>query len=130
LVEAVKQLGKCHIIAHSHGAALVMDALEDLKPHISHLVLVEPGETAKPEALRTQVSTLVVWGDYLDSDPVWIKMESGYKSKGIESISLPSLGIRGNSHFPMLEKNSSRIFHLILEWIESKGGAMPTTMIL
>ena len=38
----------------------------------------------------------------------------------LDIIDLPSLGIRGNSHFPMMDNNSEAIASLVQDWIESK----------
>ena len=39
----------------------------------------------------------------------------------LDIIDLPALGIRGNSHFPMMDDNSDTVAALVQEWIESKG---------
>ena len=36
-------------------------------------------------------------------------------------VHLPEIGIKGNSHFMMQEKNSEEIMKLALAWLKSKG---------
>jgi pimeloyl-ACP methyl ester carboxylesterase len=124
VVQAIRKLGVCHIIAHSHGAALVMACLNEIKNHISHLVLVEPGETSNPGYLTGQVPTLVVWGDYIETASIWTKLQTQYKrrpTRPVDSLNLPGVaGIKGNSHFLMIEKNSSEIFDKIVDWMEDR----------
>jgi pimeloyl-ACP methyl ester carboxylesterase len=119
VVRAIRELGQCHVVAHSHGAALVLDALEELVPFLKKLVLVEPGETARPDLLQQHIPTLIVWGDYLDAHPVWPKITLGYEQSPVDILNLPKANIKGNSHFPMLEQNSSLIFGMIMDWLNS-----------
>jgi hypothetical protein len=39
----------------------------------------------------------------------------------IEIVSLPDLGIKGNSHFPMMEKNNAEVADVIHKWLAGKG---------
>jgi hypothetical protein len=36
-------------------------------------------------------------------------------------INLPEIGIKGNSHMMMMDKNSSDIAAVIQKWLEAKG---------
>ena len=36
-------------------------------------------------------------------------------------VHLPEIGIKGNSHFLMQEKNNKEIMKLALDWLHSKG---------
>jgi hypothetical protein len=38
-----------------------------------------------------------------------------------ELINLPTIGIKGNSHMMMMDKNSGDIAAVIQKWLESKG---------
>ena len=39
----------------------------------------------------------------------------------IEIINLPDLGIKGNSHFAMMEKNNAEVADVIHKWLAGKG---------
>lgn len=36
-------------------------------------------------------------------------------------VHLPDIGIKGNSHFLMQEKNNAEIMQLVLNWLHEKG---------
>jgi pimeloyl-ACP methyl ester carboxylesterase len=118
IIAAIQEIGQCIVVAHSHGAALVMDALGQISHLLDRLVLVEPGETGVASRLLETTPTLLVWGDYLDKHPAWARINAPYNTAPVKTMLLPELGIRGNSHFPMADKNSDEVFAKVLEWIE------------
>ncbi len=81
-------------------------------------------------ALLRNVPHLLVLGDYIDSDPFWQGMlqrvhrylaalrQAGV---GVDVIDLPALGIRGNSHFPMMDRNSDAVAALVQAWMDANG---------
>jgi hypothetical protein len=119
IIAAIREIDKCIIVAHSHGAALVMDALELVHGHIHRLVLVEPGETGVASRLLAQIPTLLIWGDYISNHAAWIKINEPYRKAPVDTLVLPEVGITGNSHFPMLDRNSDEIFEKILDWLRT-----------
>ena len=73
---------------------------------------------------------LVVWGDFIEEGTRWPDYQNRIKTYrdalqaaggSLDIIDLPALGIRGNSHFPMMDDNSDTVAALVQEWIESKG---------
>jgi hypothetical protein len=96
-----------------------------------------------PELTPAQISTLakiptlVVFGDHLADVPgIWSTAFDGcrkfvdqIKAAGgdAEMMSLPALGIKGNSHMLMQDRNNLQIADLILAWVdqhaENKKGA-------
>ena len=52
-----------------------------------------------------------------------IKMAALAKAAGgsVEIVNLPDLGIRGNTHFMMMEKNNAEIADVIQKWLVGKG---------
>ena len=71
-----------------------------------------------------RIPTLIVFGDHLD--PMSLpalescqKLVSQLKAKGgkAEMMDLPKLGIKGNSHMLMQDRNNLQIADLILNWI-------------
>ncbi|KAF1981109.1 hypothetical protein K402DRAFT_458268 [Aulographum hederae CBS 113979] len=122
IVDAVGVIagGMCDVIAHSHGAALLLEVLGELKTLIRRLVLVEPGGTADATLLTDEVKgrTAVVWGDHIDEHPAWRAIRAPFDDIGIEVIDLPALGIKGNTHFPMSDRNSDEVAELIVQWLD------------
>jgi hypothetical protein len=39
----------------------------------------------------------------------------------VDIIDLPKIGIRGNSHFPMMDHNNREVADLIQRWLTDKG---------
>jgi hypothetical protein len=68
----------------------------------------------------------VIYGDNAKDHPRWSKIRQGgvdyagvLKSAGgrIDVVDLPDVGIRGNSHMMMMDKNSGQIADLIQKWL-------------
>jgi len=122
IVDAIKALGKCvDVVAHSHGAALLQEAmvLEEVRPLLNRVVLVEPGGTADAKLLDGEVKTLVVWGDYLQSHAAWKLIVEPFSKASVQNLHLPKQGIRGNTHFPMSDRNSDAVWGEIEKWLDA-----------
>ena len=85
---------------------------------------------AKAAAKLKDVPILVLYGDNVDKSKMFsgqrdsnIKMAALAKAAGgsIEIVNLPDLGIRGNTHFMMMEKNNAQIADVINEWLVKRG---------
>jgi hypothetical protein len=106
------------------------------------MVLVEPG-VCPATYTDTQVATLarlpilVVYGDHLDTPTgipnfSWQASYDGCRTfvarvnaagGRARLMHLPDLGIRGNSHMIMQDRNNLQVADLILKWVdESVGG--------
>ncbi len=81
--------------------------------------------------MASSVPTLMVFGDYLDAVPgSFVNWQTSADScqTYVDKVNaaggdatmmhLPKLGIRGNSHMLMQNKNSDEIAALVLEWID------------
>jgi hypothetical protein len=73
------------------------------------------------------VPILVLWGDFVDQSPRWVPRvaackafaEALVKAGGrIDHVVLPEIGIRGNSHMLMQDRNSLEIADWLLAWID------------
>ena len=73
---------------------------------------------------------LMLFGDYVDQHPRWAtfkKIDAEYgdaiKAAGgtVDWINLPDIGIKGNSHMLMQDKNSDEIAEVIQKWLLAKG---------
>lgn len=93
-----------------------------------------PMEKFKP---LTQIPILLVYGDYIPSEQVADPGQDKWRSElemarafvktvndlggNAQLLHLPELGIHGNTHFLMAEKNNQEIFSLIRQWISQQG---------
>jgi hypothetical protein len=73
---------------------------------------------------------LIVWGDYIDQVPVWgrlVQTPNKYfdalRAAGgtVEVMDLPAMGIRGNSHMLMMDRNSDEIAKLVQDWLDKQN---------
>ena len=122
LRDAILEIGQCDLLAHSNGCAVVILALLDdvTRSRIRRLVMVEPGppHTESVDHLDA-VRMLMLWGDHIGGHNMWKRIRAHYnKVRGDISVyDLPSMGIKGNSHFPMSDRNSDEIGRMVLDWL-------------
>ncbi len=73
---------------------------------------------------------LFVIGDNAKEHPRWSKIRAGdvayadaLKAAGgsVDFVDLPDVGITGNSHMMMVDRNSDQIAELIGKWLAAKG---------
>lgn len=124
LADAITTIGACYVIAHSHGAVPAVKALqqESVLRQIEKLVLVEPGPLDAGLTISSlqRPKTMLFWGDYRDNFNVWRKITERYGAAGLglDMIKLPDQGIKGNSHFPMSDRNSDEVIATILQHLK------------
>jgi hypothetical protein len=124
LRDAIDEIGECDVVAHSNGCAVCILALlnESKKQKVRKLVLVEPGPPHTPLLDHVEpVKTLVLWGDHLSGHRLWGEITEHYdEMKGNVTVwKLPEMGLKGNSHFPMHDRNSDQIGNMVLNWLIS-----------
>ena len=132
--ELVQKVCPCIIVVHSQGGNFAFNAALKAPDKIKAVIAVEPSGAPDPtkvnlSALKS-VPHLFVWGDYIDTTPFWkgINTTLGNYSKALKDqggtsdvMALPALGITGNSHMLMMDKNSDQIAARIQSWIEQQG---------
>ena len=133
-VALVDKICPCVLIAHSQGGHFAFLVAEQRPDKFKAIVAVESASAGKMEnaAKLKDIPVLMLFGDYVDQHPRWAaykKMDSEYgaaiKAAGgnVEVVSLPDLGIKGNSHMLMQEKNNGAIADVIQKWLVAKGVA-------
>lgn len=69
-----------------------------------------------------------MWGDFLDAHPVWLQYRAAVDAycaavratgTAMEICDLPGEGIRGNSHFPMMDRNAHEVAQRLLAWLHA-----------
>lgn len=132
------RVGRAQVIAHSQGCQFALAAARGGPDRIEALVLLEPSGAPDPAtvdlAAAARVPHLVVWGDHFAVDPLWRRYRAtfeGYaatlRSAGgrVDVIDLPALGIRGNSHLPMMDRNGDAVAAMVAEWLAAASLANP-----
>ncbi len=122
----VRKVGPCIIVGHSQGAGFATEIARRLPSIVRGVVAVEPG--GMPADLPGEVLPphMVVWGDHIAlSGSHW----TGYRAQAeryfseaakrtdIAVLDLPQAGIKGNSHFPMMDTNSDDVFQRVTQWV-------------
>jgi len=128
----VDKVCPCIVLAHSQGGPFAYQVAQARPDKVKALVLVEPagiGDPAKAAALKDTPS-VSIYGDFIEGDARWptirannMKFQAAIREAGgtPELINLPAIGIKGNSHMMMMDKNSGDIAAVIQKWLESKG---------
>ncbi len=142
LADLAVQLDGAVLLGHSQSGPFPMDAALANPAGVRAIVSVEPG-TCRATYTDAQIATLariptyVLFGDNLPADTgmganaiTWQSRYEGcltyaarIKAAGgkIEVLRSTDLGIRGNSHMMMLDKNSDQIAGVIAQWIDKNA---------
>jgi pimeloyl-ACP methyl ester carboxylesterase len=130
----VEKACPCILMPHSQGSTFAYNAALKYPTLVKAVVGIEPSGALDPT--KTDLSPLknipmlFVWGDKIRETPRWggivgpLKtMITALKSQGgvADEIDLPSVGVRGNSHMIMMDRNSDDVAKLVNGWMVSKG---------
>jgi pimeloyl-ACP methyl ester carboxylesterase len=128
----VDKVCPCVVLVHSQAGQFGLKVAQARPDKVKALVLVEPagvGDPTQYAALRN-TPILAVYGDFIEQDSRWpqirangIRFLEGVKAAGgsYEAIDLPKVGIRGNSHMMMNDRNNLEVSAVIQKWLEQKG---------
>jgi pimeloyl-ACP methyl ester carboxylesterase len=130
----VERICPCIVVVHSQGGSFGFNAALAAPGKIKALVAVEPSGAPDPAAVDLGklkgVPHLIVWGDFRDKVAVWQRVQvaptkyrdalaaAGGKA---DVLDLPAMGIKGNTHMLMMDRNSDDIAKLIHDWIAKQG---------
>lgn len=104
---------------------------------IAAIVSIEPAACPDPKeniAPYTTLPILILWGDYVALSARWSPRFASCKafadavtSAGgtIQNVALPELGMRGNSHMLMQDRNNIAVADWLLGWIDRHVTAVP-----
>lgn len=123
----IDRVGRCHLVAHSQGAGFAAEIARRRPGAVQSVVSVEPGGMPDAAPIDALPPHLVVWGDHIEpSGSHWV----GYRRQAdryldsiracadVSILDLPAIGIAGNSHLPMMDRNSDDIFERVLDWLQ------------
>jgi hypothetical protein len=128
----VDKVCPCVVLVHSQAGPFGYKVAQARPDKVKALVLVEPagvGDAGKAAALK-DIPSLSIYGDYVATDARWptirannVKFHDSLRAAGgkPELIDLPTMGIRGNSHMMMMDKNNLEIAEVIQKWLSAKG---------
>jgi len=131
-IALVDKVCPCVLLVHSQGGSFGFKVAEQRPDKVKAIVAIESataGNVSKAAALKN-TPTLMVFGDYVDQHPRWAtfkKIDTEYaqavRAAGgtVDWINLPEIGIKGNSHMMMQDKNNAEIADVIQKWLVGKG---------
>jgi pimeloyl-ACP methyl ester carboxylesterase len=130
----VEKVCPCIIVIHSQGGNFGFNAALNAPDKVKALITVEPSgapDPAKVDAAKVKgIPLLVVWGDFFDKHAVWQKVRvnpekwaAAITAAGgkVDTFDLPKMGIKGNTHMLMMDRNSDDVAKLVHEWIGKQG---------
>jgi pimeloyl-ACP methyl ester carboxylesterase len=131
-VAELDRVGPSVVLFHSQGGQFGFKAAQARPDKVRALVAVEPagiGDPAQAAALK-DIPILMIFGDYIATDPRWPKIRENavrfgdaVKAAGghVDVIDLPAIGIKGNSHLMMMDRNNLEVAGVIQDWLATQG---------
>jgi pimeloyl-ACP methyl ester carboxylesterase len=130
----VRKVCPCVVMVHSQGGAFGYTAALNNPDLVKGLVVVEPSGSPPPDKTDFRkvrnIPHLIVFGDHLDKQALWSRLlinqqrySDAMREAGVavDWFDLPRMGVRGNSHMLMMDRNSDEIAGLINDWMIAKG---------
>lgn len=129
LQAVVTELGPCVLVGHSQGGGLSARVAQARPDLVRQVVLIEPhGLPDVPAAPGDYPPQLTVIGDFTEQSQLWVRLTADMRrhsaqlrAAGLRAdvLDLPAAGIRGNSHNPMMDRNSDQVAEQVLAWLAS-----------
>jgi dienelactone hydrolase len=129
-VALLERVGPSAVVAHSQGAAFAWQVAQRRPDLFRALVLVEPagtGDVAQAARLRG-IPQVFLYGDAMD--PRWSAIRENVRRFAgavreaggqVDEVDLPAMGIRGNSHMVMMDRNGDAVAAVIQDWLAARG---------
>jgi pimeloyl-ACP methyl ester carboxylesterase len=130
----VEKVCPCVVVVHSQGGNFGFNAALAAPDKIKAVVAIEP--SGAPDPAKVDVGKLkgtphlIVWGDFRDKVAVWQRIQiapSKYRDAlaaaggTADVFDLPVMGIKGNTHMLMMDRNSDDVAKLVHDWIAKQG---------
>ena len=121
----IRRFCPCILLLHSAAGAPGMAAAQRFPQLVLAVVAVEPSGAPALLSVSGKIAHIFVWGDHLgsdESDASWAEQYGAAQSYAarlrssgarVHWLDLPALGIRGNSHLLMMDRNSDEVAALI-----------------
>ena len=131
-IELVDKICPCVVLVHSQAGNFGYRVAEARPDKVKALVAFEPsgiGDKEKVAALKN-IPIAVIYGDNAKDHPRWGQIRqnvAGYADAirggggSVDLIDLPDVGIKGNTHMAMMDRNSDQVAEVIQKWFERKG---------
>jgi pimeloyl-ACP methyl ester carboxylesterase len=131
-IALVDKVCPCAVMVHSQSGSFGFRVLEARPDKVRALIAVEPtlaGDKSKIASIKG-TPIMMMYGDNVKAHARWSKIRQGgvdyaeaFKAAGgsADIYDLPDMGLKGNSHMIMMDKNSDAVAELIHKWLVAKG---------
>ena len=131
LAELFSRIGPSILLVHSATGVPGFAFAKSHPEQVLAVINIEP--VGCPSATVSEfpdVPVLSMFGDHMEVREQMVgrqdqcqQVVDALSARGVPAamLALPDMGIKGNSHFPMSEKNSEQLADLMLDWIEANG---------
>jgi hypothetical protein len=131
-IALVDKVCPCVVMVHSQSGSFGFRVLEARPDKVKALIAVEPtlgGDKSKVASIK-HTPIMMMYGDNVKAHARWSKIRQGgvdyaevLKAAGgsADIYDLPDMGLKGNSHMIMMDKNSDQVADLIHKWLVGKG---------
>lgn len=126
----VDKVCPCIIVVHSQGSYFGFQAALYAPDKVKALIVVEPSSAPDPSKVDVtklkSVPHMILYGDNLDQSPNWQRFITVPKRYAdamsaagvpVNWVDLPASGIRGNTHFIMMDRNSDQVAGIVADWL-------------
>jgi len=131
-IAEIDKVCPCAILFHSQAGQFGFRAAQARPDKVKALIAVEPAGIGDPQqaAALKGIPVLTLYGDFIAQDARWpqirkngVDFTDGIARAGgkVEVVDLPGVGIRGNSHMLMMDRNNLEVAALIQRWLERQG---------
>lgn len=129
----VAEVGPCVIVSHSQSGAFSTQAAVNNPAMVKAVVTLEPSGCAEASEVQLKALAaagtkhLVIWGDNFEGHERWAIYRGNVEAYGRrlndagshwQDWDLPAMGIPGNSHFPMMDRNSDEVARMVQDWLK------------
>ncbi len=130
----VQKVCPCIVLVHSQGGSFGFNAALAAPDKVKALIAIEPSGAPDPSKVDIGklkgVPHLIVWGDFRDKVAIWQRLPIAPTKYGeaivaaggkADVLDLPAMGIKGNTHMLMMDRNSDEVAKLVHDWIVKQG---------
>ena len=122
------------LVSHSQSGIFPFQAAASGRQGIAGIVSIEPGACPAVDgdmAPYAGLPILVLWGDFVQESPRWaprlvacrdFARAANAAGSKVEVVVLPEIGISGNSHMLMQDRNSIELADWLVAWIGKNVG--------
>lgn len=132
LEQVVERVGPSVLLTHSQSGPFGWEVAKRRPGLVKGIVAIEPSRATLAAADLPRLAgipVLIVWGDFVASSPLWARFAADAETfaadlraagADVTVLRLPERGLRGNTHLPMLDRNSDAVARAIQAWMAEK----------